>query len=239
MTPTTPSAEQVPLTRRGLRVGILGGTGPQGSGLAVRFAAAGLEVVLGSRDSARAREVAAGLAADAGSEIAGTDNVGAADCEVVVVAVPWVGHADLLTALSATLAGRIVVDCVNPLGFDKRGAFALGVPEGSAAQQAEALLPHSRVVGAFHHLSAALLGDPAVLSLDQDVMVVGDDREATDLVQELAELLPGVRGVYAGRLRNAGQVEALTANLISVNRRYRTHAGIRISSLNPDASVAE
>jgi len=240
MTPTTPSAEQqMPLARRGLRVGILGGTGPQGSGLAVRFAAAGLEVVLGSRDSARARDIAAGLAVDGRGEIAGADNAGAADCEVVVVAVPWVGHADLLTELSAALADRIVVDCVNPLGFDKRGAFALGVPEGSAAQQAEALLPHSRVVGAFHHLSAALLRDPTIRSLDQDVMVVGDDREATDLVQELAELLPGVRGVYAGRLRNAGQVEALTANLISVNRRYRTHAGLRISGLTDDRPVVE
>ncbi len=103
--------------------------------------------------------------------------------------------------------------------------------EGSAAEQAAAVLPRSRVVGAFHHLSAVLLLDPAVASFDTDVLVVGDDREATDLVQALAAQLPGVRGLYAGRLRNAGQVEALTANLISVNRRYKAHAGVRLTDV--------
>src|SRR5207244_5846847 len=119
----------------------------------------------------------------------------------------------------------IVVDCVNPLGFDSRGAFALDVPEGSAAEQAAALLPESRVVGAFHHVSAVLLADPEVTRCDLDVMVLGDDREATDTVQALAEVIPGMRGIYAGRLRNARQVEAFTANLISINRRYKAHAG--------------
>ena len=93
------------------------------------------------------------------------------------------------------------------------------------------MLPRSRVVGAFHHLSAVLLLDLSVASFDTDVLVVGDDREATDLVQALAARLPGVRGLYAGRLRNAGQVEALTANLISVNRRYKAHAGVRVTDV--------
>jgi NADPH-dependent F420 reductase len=124
-----------------------------------------------------------------------------------------------------------VVDCVNPLGFDSQGAYALPVEEGSAAQQAAAILPDSTVVGAFHHLSAVLLLDESLESLATDVMVVGDDRSATDLVQRLADALPGVRGIYAGRLRNAHQVEALTANLISVNRRYKAHAGVRITDV--------
>jgi NADPH-dependent F420 reductase len=124
-----------------------------------------------------------------------------------------------------------VVDCVNPLGFDKQGAYALFVEEGSATQQAAAILTDSVVVGAFHNVSAVLLEDPEVASIETDVLVLGDDREATDLVQELANAIPGVRGVYGGRIRNAHQVEALTANLISINRRYKAHAGVRITDV--------
>jgi 8-hydroxy-5-deazaflavin:NADPH oxidoreductase len=105
------------------------------------------------------------------------------------------------------------------------------VDEGSAAEQAAALLPESRVVAAFHHVSAVLLLDPTVDDLDTDVLVLGDDREATDAVQDLVAEIPGMRGIYAGRLRNAHQVEALTANLISVNRRYKSHAGVRITDV--------
>jgi len=149
----------------------------------------------------------------------------------VIAAVPWEGHAELLAALAAELAGKIVVDCVNPLGFDERGAYPLPIPEGSAAQQAAALLPTSRVVAAFHHVSAVLLLDAQVDSMDQDVLVLGDDRYATDLVQSLAGRIPGMRGIYAGRLRNCGQIEALTANLVSINRRYKAHAGLRVTDI--------
>ncbi len=100
--------------------------------------------------------------------------------DIVIVAVPWDGHRELLESLAEDLSGRIVVDCVNPLGFDKQGAFALDVPEGSAAQQAAQVLPDSRVVAAFHHISAVLLLDDEVDSIDTDVLVLGDDREATD-----------------------------------------------------------
>ncbi len=124
-----------------------------------------------------------------------------------------------------------MIDCVNPMAFDSHGAYPLPVPEGSAAQQAAALLGGSTVVGAFHHVSATLLLDPQVEDLGQDVLVLGDDRHATDLVQALAERIPGVRGVYAGRLRNCGQVEALTCNLVSVNRRYKAHAGLRVTDI--------
>ena len=120
---------------------------------------------------------------------------------------------------------------MNPLGFDKQGAKALPVPEGSSDQQAKALLPDSTVVGAFHHVSAVVLEDPEAESVDTDVLVLGDVREATDLVQDLAGVIPGMRGIYGGRLRNAHQVEALTANLISVNRRYKAHAGIRVTDV--------
>lgn len=216
-----------------VRIGVVGGTGPQGRGLAYRWALGGLSVVVGSRDVDRAEQAAAVLQARSGSQrVRGADNAGcAAESDVVLVAIPFAGHAALLESLRPSLVGRIVIDCANPLGFDKRGPFVHVVPEGSAAQQAQALLPESRVTAAFHHVSAVLLDDPEVTSLDIDVLVLGDDREATDLVCALADALPGVRGIYGGRLRNAGQVEALTANLVAINKRYRTHAGIRITDL--------
>ena len=216
-----------------LTVGVLGGTGDQGRGLARRLAAAGNPVIIGSRVAARAAAAAARIAAEPGiRDIRGMANEDAARAaDVVIVAVPWEGHRDLLTALAGTLAGKVVIDCVNPLGFDRRGAYPLPVAEGSAAEQAAAVLPESSVVGAFHHVSAALLLDPEVPAIDLDVLVLGDDRAATDLAQALAARIAGVRGVYAGRLRNCHQVEALTANLVSVNRRYKAHAGLRITDL--------
>jgi NADPH-dependent F420 reductase len=223
----------VPVDVRVLTIGVLGGTGPLGGGLARRFAAAGVTVLVGSRDAARGRRVAEEIRADVpGGSVTGGDNAETArQSDILVVAVPYEGHADLLKSLADVLAGKIVVDAVNPLAFDKQGAYALEVAEGSAAQQAAALLPDSRVTAAFHHVSAPLLLDREVPRVELDVLVLGDDREATDAVQALAELIPGARGVYGGRLRNARQVEALTANIISINRRYKAHAGVRITDV--------
>jgi NADPH-dependent F420 reductase len=218
----------------GHTVGILGGTGDQGRGLAYRFARAGLPVRIGSRSAERGERAAAELAAlpgAAASTVTGGDNPYACGADVVVVAVPWDGHGVTVASLATALAGKIVVDCVNPLGFDKQGAYVLDVPEGSAAQQAAALLPQSRVCAAFHHVSAPLLADPEVDRVELDVLVLGDDRDAVAVVQALANRVAGMRGIAAGRLRNARQVEGLTANLIAINRRYKTHAGIRITDL--------
>jgi NADPH-dependent F420 reductase len=213
-------------------VAVLGGTGPQGRGLSQRFAQAGLRVVVGSRATERAEKVAAELSEVTGGVVEGASNADAAVAgDVVLVVVPWKGHAELIEELTPVLAGKIVVDCVNPPGFDEHGPFALQVDEGSATQQAAALLPESRVVGAFHNVSAVVLEDPDVDSVDTDVLVLGDDREATEVVQALADMVPGMRGIYAGRLRNARQVEALTANLISINRRYKAHAGVRVTDV--------
>lgn len=239
--PPRPSArdDRSPVDVSALTVGVLGGTGPQGRGLAVRLAAAGQTVRIGSRDGERAREVAAEVA-DRARNVSGTkpvrleggSNLDVAErADLVIVAVPYSGHSDTLHPLAEALAGKVVVDCVVPMAFDKQGAYLLCVPEGSVGLQAATLLPQSRVVGAFHHLSAVLLEDLSQPTIDADVMVVGDDREATDTVQALADRLPGMRGIYAGRLRNAAQVEALTINLVSVNRRYKVHAGIRITDM--------
>lgn len=211
-----------------LTVGVLGGTGDQGRGLAYRLARAGQKVIIGSRTAERAESAAAEL----GLGVEGADNAGCARrSDIVVIAVPWEGHAKTLESLRDELAGKLVVDCVNPLGFDKKGAYALKPEEGSAAEQAAALLPASRVTAAFHHLSAVLLQDPAVEQIDTDVMVLGEVRADTDIVQALAARIPGMRGVFAGRLRNAHQVESLVANLISVNRRYKAHAGLRVTDV--------
>ncbi|MEV0279323.1 NADPH-dependent F420 reductase [Streptomyces sp. NPDC050610] len=212
----------------GLVVGVLGGTGDQGRGLAYRLAKSGQRVIIGSRAAERARTAAAEL----GLGVEGADN---SECarrsDIVIVAVPWDGHAKTLESLREELAGKLVIDCVNPLGFDKKGAYALTPEEGSAAEQAAALLPDSRVTAAFHHLSAVLLSDPEIAEIDTDVMVLGEVRADTDLVQALAARIPGMRGVFAGRLRNAHQVESLVANLISVNRRYKAHAGLRVTDV--------
>ena len=211
-----------------MNVSVLGGTGEQGRGLAQRLARAGQSVMIGSRSADRAQSIAAEI----GSGVAGGSNEDAARFgDIVIVAVPWDGHRELLESLAYDLAGKIVVDCVNPLGFDKQGAFALSVDEGSAAQQAASVLPDSSVVAAFHHISAVLLLDDSVSSIETDVLVLGDDRDATDAVQALAGRIDGIRGIYGGRLRNAGQVEAFTANLISMNRRYKVHAGVRVTDV--------
>ena len=211
-----------------LIVGVLGGTGDQGRGLAYRLAVAGNPVIIGSRSAERAQVTATEL----GAGVRGMANADAArESDVVIVAVPWEGHRDLLASLAGPLAGKVVIDCVNPLGFDKRGCYPLPVQAGSAAEQAAEVLPDSRVVGAFHHVSAVVLLDPEVTTVNLDVMVLGEDREATDLVQALAGRIPGIRGVYAGRLRNCGQVEALTANFVSINRRYKAHAGLRVTDI--------
>ena len=217
-----------------LSVGILGGTGDQGRGLAYRFARAGQRIRIGSRSADRGKAAAQELAGFPGvveGTVSGGDNGYAAGADLVIIAVPWEGHGELVAGLASALAGKVVVDCVNPLGFDKQGPYPLKVSEGSAAEQAAALLPESRVCAAFHHVSAALLADPEVARIELDVLVLSEDRDAAAQVQALACRVPVMRGIYAGRLRNAGQVEALTANLIAINKRYKAHAGIRITDV--------
>ncbi|QDP95092.1 NADPH-dependent F420 reductase [Microlunatus elymi] len=210
-------------------IGILGGTGPQGRGLARRFAAAGYRVVIGSRSAERAAETAQQYAEI--GDVSGAVNADAAAADLVIVAVPYDGHAELLTELAPKLASKIVVDCVNRIGFDKHGPYPVPVPAGSSAQEAAELLPDSTVIAAFHHVSSALLDDSDVDKIELDVLVLGEDRQAIGVVCDLAAAIPGARGIYGGRLRNAAQVEAFTANLIAINRRYKAHAGLRITDV--------
>ncbi len=212
----------------GLVVGVLGGTGDQGRGLAYRLARAGQKVIIGSRAAERAQAAAQEL----GLGVEGAENAECARRSDIVIVASAVGRPRQDPRSPARGPARQARHrLANPLGFDKKGAYALKPEEGSAAEQAAALLPDSRVTAAFHHLSAVLLQDADVEEIDTDVMVLGESRADTDVVQALAARIPGMRGVFAGRLRNAHQVESLVANLISVNRRYKAHAGLRITDV--------
>jgi NADPH-dependent F420 reductase len=223
-----------------LTIAVIGGTGPQGQGLAFRFARAGHDVVLGSRSAEKAAAAAEDLAARLEAHLldhpggpigtlAGATNVdAAAKADVVVLAIPYDGHDELVASLRDATVGKVVISCVNPLGFDKAGPYGLDI-ERSAAESAAALLPEARVVGAFHHLSAVTL--IAGVDLDEDVLVCGDAPDAIETVVELTRAVTGRRGVACGGLRYARRLEPLTAVLISVNRIHRAHSGVRITGL--------
>jgi len=166
--------------------------------------------------------------------VTGAGNADAvAGAEVVLLAVPYDGHDELVSSLADGLAGKVVISCVNPLGFDKQGPYGLDVPGGSAAETAAALVPSARLVGAFHHVSAPTLWGERDLLDHEDVLVCGDDPDAKQVAVELARSVTGRDGVDAGRLRIARQLEPWTAVLISINKRYKTRSGTRISGL-PD-----
>jgi NADPH-dependent F420 reductase len=215
------------------RIAVVGGTGPQGRGLAYRWARHGHEVLIGSRSAERARATAREITERLPeAAVSGADNADAAGrAEVVVLAIPYDGHDDLVGSLADQLAGKVVVSCVNPLGFDEQGPFGLDVPGGSAAESTAALVPAARVVGAFHHVSAVnLWGDQEYLD-HEDVLVCGDDPDAKAVAIELARAVTSRDGVDAGRLRIARQLEPWTAVLISINKRYKTRAGTAISGM--------
>ena len=161
----------------------------------------------------------------------GATNIEApAGADVVLLAVPWDGHADLVSSLVDGLADKIVISCVNPLGFDGDGPYGL-VLEESAAQETQRLVPTARVVGAFHHVAAlSLWTTPDALS-HEDVMVCGDGLDAKSQLQDLAVAVTGKRGIDAGNLRLARQLEPLTAVLISMNKRYKTRSGVAITGV--------
>ncbi len=215
-------------------VGVLAGTGPQGRGLALRFAVAGHRVLLGSRNADRAQSVVTKLLAGRDLPVTGVVNAdAAADAEVVFLVCPFGGQAAMLPSLAEATGDKIVVSVINPLGWDERGAYMLDVPEGSAAEQAQALLPRARVTAGFHYAPPRLLAD-LDREVDTDVPVAGDDPDARELVVQLADQIPGCRGIDAGPLRLARQLEGFTAVVLGVNRRYRINAGVRLTRLSQE-----
>lgn len=218
--------------RKKRRIAVVGGTGPQGRGLAYRFALGGHDVLLGSRDASRAQEKADAINAKLQEpRVVGAENLDAvAASDVVLLAVPWQGHAALVASLADQLAGKIVISCVNPLGFDDDGVYGL-VLEESAAEEAQRLVPSARVVGAFHHVAALSLWRTQDPLSHEDVLVCGDDADAKTVVKELATCVTGRDGVDAGGLRLARQLEPLTAVLISINKLYATRSGVSITGV--------
>ena len=216
------------------RIAIIGGTGAQGRGLAARFAAAGHTVVLGSRDGDRASASAAELTEllPAGSTtVTGASNEDAVrDADVIVVATPWDDSPSSVSWLAPYVDGKVVISCVNPLGFDKRGPYGLTVEAGSAAEHIAAQLPGALVAGAFHHVAAPKLVK-FDKSLGDDVLVASDDPTAMAVTCELAATVGGRPGINAGALRMCRHLEPMTATLISINKAYKTHSGIMISNV--------
>jgi 8-hydroxy-5-deazaflavin:NADPH oxidoreductase len=239
-------------------IAIVGGTGPEGSGLALRWARAGEKVILGSRSAERATAVAASIAERIGgargrvasdlpqgggsrtgvqalaADISGADNtVACAAADIVVLTVPFDAHSETLKHLKPSFRpGQILVDATVPLAASIGGkpTRTLGVWQGSAAQQAAELVPDGVVVAAaFHSVSAELLNiDQAI---ECDVIVCSDDKEAGKKVRNLARMIPGIRAIDGGKLENARIVEQITALLIGLNIRYKGHSGIRITGL--------
>ena len=209
---------------------ILGGTGPEGKGLALRLAMAGEEPIIGSRDSSRGAAVAEELAQSApGVVIKGTDNSGAAAAaDVVFLAFPYEGQRPVLEEIAPLLKGKIVVCVIAPMKFERgKGASAVDVEAGSAAQEAQEMLPDSQVVAAFQNASAEELLDPAI-TMEGDVVVCSDHADAKKLVMGLAGKIKNLRGVDGGSLANAKYVEQITPMLVNINRIYKVHAGIKI-----------
>jgi 8-hydroxy-5-deazaflavin:NADPH oxidoreductase len=213
-------------------VPIIGGTGALGFGLALRLAREGVPVAIGSRDAARAKEAAARVTH---GTVEGLDNREAARRgPIVILAVPFRAQSENLTNLKDVLEpGQILVDATVPLAAAVSGKATrmLGVPQGSAAQQAQEMVPEGvTVVSALHTVSAPVLGD-LEQDLDEDVLVAGDSKEAKRRVAELIMRVPGLRVVDAGRLEVARFIEALTPLLISVNIRHKSHAGVKLTGL--------
>jgi len=221
-------------------IAVIGGTGPAGMGLALRWARAGETIIIGSRDAAKAQKVAESIAQKVGPDarVSGMENSAAcAAADILMLTVPFEGQAALLKQLKSSITpGSILIDATVPLAaaVGGRPSRPLGVWQGSAAQQAAELVPDEvSVVAAFHNVSAELLNgdDP----LDCDVIVCSDDKDAAQLTRELAAKIAGVRAIDGGKLENARIVEQITALLIGMNIRHKGHAGIRITGLPPAA----
>lgn len=216
-----------------MRIAIFGGTGDLGRGLAINFAAAGHQIVVGSRSQERADQAAAGLAeALPEGTFTPRENVAAAqEGELAIVSIPWEGIESTIPPMAEALAGKIVISVVNALTFGKSGAIAVrDVPGGSCAHQIQELAPDAKVVVAYNNLPAARL--QARERLDADVLVCGKSREAREAVIALTEALPGTRALDAGPLANALIIEGMTAVIINLNKRYGGEASLRVEGLH-------
>jgi NADPH-dependent F420 reductase len=211
-------------------IGLVGGTGAEGRGLAARFALAGLEATIGSRSAERGEEAARELSSLTGRPIRGGTNADAASADIVVITLPYAGLEETLAPLAPLIGNRVVISTVNALVFSRQRVSLLDVADGCAAQEIQRLLPSARVTGAFHILSARHLLELSHV-VEGDVIVCGDDAEAVERTIALAELIEDVRGVNGGPLANCRYVEGLTALLVNINRINKAETNVRIVGL--------
>ena len=214
-------------------LGFLGGTGEEGKGLAFRLALAGESVMIGSRDEARAVEAAAEVNDLLGKQVAiGANNLQTAEeSDIVFVTVPYSAQAMLLGDVGQYLRSKIVIDVIAPMSFVRGvGAQAINIESGSAAEEAQELVPESFVVSAFQNVSAAELVLPDIPMVG-DVLVCGDDKDSKQRVMELVCLIDKLKPVDGGMLFNSKYVEQITPLLVNINRLYKTHSGIHITGL--------
>lgn len=211
-------------------IGIIGGSGPAGRGLAVRLASAGYNVVLGSREADRAGQVAGALTWRGQGTVTGGTNESATECDVVILATPWDSAVSTVVPLRKQLVGKVVISMVNALQKQGRELVPMYPARGSMAGEVAAALPGSKVTGAFHHLPAADM-ENLDSGLDADVMVVGDDVEARTLTVEITDAMEGLRAVEVGSLSLAGAVEAFTAVCITTNIRHKAHTYVKLAGL--------
>jgi len=213
------------------RIALIGGTGAEGKGLAARFARAGLDVCIGSRSAERGKEAAAEVAGLCGRKVSGATNQDALKgADLILLTVPYSGLRETLRDLASDIGDRILVSAVVPLEFSRFRIAALDVPDGSAAQEAQLLVPSAKVVGAFQNLSAGHLLD-LDHEIDGDVIVCGDHPDAVRETIDLANLIPGVRGINGGPLANSRYVEEITALLLNINRIHRAETHIKIAGI--------
>ena len=227
-------------------LGILGGTGPQGRGLAARWARAGHVVHIGSRTQEKARTAVDDVrerAGDGAEVHPGTNDRVAELADIVVVAMPFKAQSVALPPLADACAGKVVCNVVNPMVFDELGPKAVPVEEGSAAEECQALMPDARVVSAFHDVSSRRLlrvDEP----IDTHVLICGDDDEACHRVAHLANRIDGMWGVYCGPLRMSEYVENITPLILTINKLYKIQAGLLIDGIehepnSPHAHLAD
>jgi NADPH-dependent F420 reductase len=212
-------------------IGVLGGTGPAGRGVAIRLASAGYDVILGSRDALRAEEIATTLLARGDGVIRGATNDVAADAELVIVATPWDSAVATVGALRARLKDKVVISMVNALVREGKELLPLYPPRGSMAAQLAFALPDSTIVGAFHHLPASEL-ENLDSGIDADVAIFSDSDVARKLVAEIVDEMPGLHAVIAGSMSLASAIEAFTAVCVSINIRHKGHSYVKFAGLH-------
>ena len=225
----------------GMRIGILGGTGPAGSGLAARLASVGYSAVIGSRSKYRAMEARDSLLErwpDLADLLGSGDNHAAAECDLVVIATPWDSAASTAQENEKLLNGKIVVSMANALVRVNKEFQPLVPPRGSVAAHVQAAVPQAHVVAAFHHLPAAELGDIDE-PIDSDVLICGDDPSAVGTVSDIVDKIPGCRPLDAGELSNATAIEAFTAVLLQLNVRYKTRVAPKLTGIKSDPPMVE